>query len=217
MPDRARRWKQDPAAVKADILAAARREFAANGFAGARVERIVEGTKTSKRMLFYYFGGKEGLYRAVLADAYEQIRAQEEALDLGGLEPAEALAKLVRFTFDHHRANPDFIRLVMIENIHHGRHLAEIPQIGDTNRAVIDQLERICAEGIASGLFRDDASAIALHWQISALSFFNVSNRVTFEISFGDALFTESAQIGMREQVVNSILGSVLNPVLPEE
>ena len=50
-----RSWKQDPETVKADILNAARAEFAAHGLSGARISAIVERTQTSKRMIFYYF------------------------------------------------------------------------------------------------------------------------------------------------------------------
>lgn len=207
---KSRSWKQDPEAVKADILAAARAEFAEHGLSGARIERIVERTRSSKRMIFYYFGGKEGLYREVLADAYRRIRRQEEELDLDGLPPADALVRLVRFTFDHHRANPDFIRLVTIENIHRARHMAEIPSQAETNRQVIEKLERICAQGVAEGAFRDDVSALVIHWQISALSFFNVSNRGTFTASFGGDLFGDAAQSSLRDQVADMILKSVL-------
>ncbi|WP_306132364.1 TetR/AcrR family transcriptional regulator [Roseivivax marinus] len=206
---RGRSWKQDPEAVRADILAAARAEFAEHGLSGARVDRIVRNTATSKRMVFYYYGDKEGLYRAVLEEAYARVRAQEEELDLEGLDPDAALRRLVRFTFDHHRANPDFIRLVAIENVHRARHLLEIPSLAQTNRAVIDKLERICAAGIASGLFRSDVSALRLHWQISALCFFNISNRATFGTNFGNALFEDAAQDTLRDELAEMILGSV--------
>ena len=117
---RVRSWKQDPEAVRADILCAAKAEFAKNGLAGTRVKDIADRIQTSRRMIFYYFGDKEGLYRAVLEEAYRQVRQAEVALNLDGLPPVEALRKLVEFTFDHHRENADFIRLVMIENIHDG-------------------------------------------------------------------------------------------------
>ncbi|MER0239900.1 TetR family transcriptional regulator [Fulvimarina sp. MAC8] len=189
-----RSWKQDPEAVRTDILKAARSEFAEHGLAGARVQQIAERTKTSKRMIFYYFGDKQGLYRAVLEDAYANVRQQEEDLDLDGLPPEDALIRLVEFTFDHHRASPEFIRLVAIENIHRARHMASIDSLADTNRRVIEKLERIRAAGVAKGLFRSDISALQLHWQISALCFFNVSNRTTFERNFGASLFAPNAQ-----------------------
>lgn len=207
---KARSWKQDPEAVRADILKAAKAEFAEHGLSGARVQNIADRIETSKRMIFYYFGDKEGLYRAVLEEAYRSVRKAEAELNLDGLPPLEALSRLVEFTFDHHRANPDFIRLVMIENIHGARHMNQIPSLGQTNTAVIEQIERICATGKEVGVFRNDVSPLAIHWQISAMSFFNVSNRATFSINFGPELFSDEAQSNLRKKVVESILASVV-------
>ncbi|WP_226554299.1 TetR/AcrR family transcriptional regulator [Celeribacter naphthalenivorans] len=207
-----RSWKQDPETVKADILNAARAEFAAHGLSGARISAIVERTQTSKRMIFYYFGDKESLYLAVLDQAYREVREAEANLDIRHLPPDEALRKVVEFTFDHHRNNPDFIRLVMIENIHDGNHMSRIQTLATTNIAAIDQLDRICRRGIEAGLFRPDVSPLVIHWQISAMSFFNVANRATFSMNFGDDLFAEDAQLMLREQVVQSISSSVLRP-----
>ena len=205
-----RTWKQDPEAVKADILKAARAEFAEHGLSGARVQDIADRIKTSKRMIFYYFQDKERLYEAVLEEAYRSVRKAETALNLDGLPPDQALARLVEFTFDHHRSNTDFIRLVMIENIHGGRHMNNIASLIDTNTSAIEQIERICVAGKKAGLFRDDISPLVIHWQISAMSFFNVSNRDTFSINFGTDLFSETAQTDLRKKVVESILASVL-------
>lgn len=206
---RPRTWKQDPQAVRADILRTARTEFAKHGLSGARVQDIVDKIQTSKRTIFYYFGDKEGLYKAVLQEAYQKVRKGEADLNLEGLQPVEALRRLVEFTFDHHRENAEFIRLVMIENIHDGRYMQNIEALSATNTAAIDQLETICKAGMAAGVFHDDVSALELHWQISAMSFFNVSNRPTFSINFGEDLFSDDAQIELRERVVHTILSSV--------
>lgn len=206
---RLRTWKQDPEAVRADILSAAKFEFARHGLSGARVQDIVNKIQTSKRTIFYYFGDKEGLYRAVLEDAYKKVRKGEADLNLDGLQPIEALRRLVEFTFDHHRNNAEFIRLVMIENIHDGRYMRNFDTLSRTNTVAIDQLESICEAGKAAGIFHKDVSALALHWQISAMTFFNVSNRTTFSINFGEALFSDEAQDELRETVVRTILSSV--------
>src|SRR4026209_764060 len=107
-------WKQDPAGVRKNIIAVAMTEFAANGLSGARIDEIAAKTRTSKRMIYYYFGDKVGLYRHVLEEASRQVRTCEQALELDHLGRVEALRRLVEFTFDHHRAHPDFICIVMI-------------------------------------------------------------------------------------------------------
>lgn len=205
-----RTWRQNPEAVKRDILSAALSEFAANGLSGARVETIASRTRTSKRMIYYYFGDKLGLYTKALEAAYMKVREGEAALDLADLPPDEALARLVAFTFDHHRKSPDFIRMVMIENIHNAENLAASQIIQNMNVAAIEKLESICRRGQEVGLFRPELDAVALHWQISAVSFFNLSNRPTFSAIFGPELFDEKSQARLRAQVVESVLATAL-------
>ena len=201
-----RSWKQDPESVQRDILTTAMAEFAEHGLSGARVDNIAARTRTSKRMIYYYFGDKQGLYTHALEAAYRKVREGEAALKLDHLPPVEALEQLVAFTFDHHHRNPDFIRMVMIENIHHATALAASQTIRDMNSAAIRNLRDICARGEAQGVFRSGLDPVALHWQISAASFFNVSNRPTFSTLFGDALFQDDAQAALRAQLVESIL-----------
>jgi AcrR family transcriptional regulator len=98
----------------ADILEVATREFAEKGLAGARIDVIAEAMRTSKRMIYYYFGSKEGLYVAVLEEAYRRMRGSSPSEPhLEDLAPEEALRKLVAFTVDYQLAHPEFIRLVM--------------------------------------------------------------------------------------------------------
>ena len=109
--------QRNPALTKQDILVAARAEFCEFGLDGARVDRIAERAAANKRLLYHYFGNKEALYSAVLLEAYREIREGERELHLEALAPAEAMRKLVGFTFDHFRRHPWFIRLLATENI----------------------------------------------------------------------------------------------------
>src|SRR3954463_7720785 len=115
----------DPERTQANILEVAEAEFGEKGLAGARIDEIAELTRTSKRMIYYYFGSKEGLYLAVLEESYRQVRSTEGELHLADLAPEEALARLVAFPFDHHWGSQDYIRLVMTENIQRGEYLAQ--------------------------------------------------------------------------------------------
>ena len=206
IPSSRQRWKQDPEGVKANILSIALEEFSRNGLSGARMDEIAARTKTSKRMIYYYFGDKQGLYRRVLEEAYRKVRQGEEALMLDHLPPKEGLRQLVEFTFDHHSGTPDFIRLVMIENIHHGHYLKHSDVIRNLNQAAISNIETLYRKGVAEGVFRDGLSPLAIHWQISALSFFNVSNQMTFSMLFGDELFTAPGQTMLRKQAADAVL-----------
>lgn len=207
-----RGWTQNPEAVKQDILSVAVSEFAASGLSGTRVDTIASRTRTSKRMIYYYFGDKLGLYTRALEAAYLKVREGEASLDLEHLPPKQALATLVAFTFDHHRNNPDFIRMVMIENIHNAENLGASRIIREMNTAAIERLARICHRGQDEGTFRQELDPVALHWQISAASFFNVSNRPSFSTIFGNELFEETAQQKIRQQTVESILAIASKP-----
>lgn len=199
-------WKQDPAGVRKNILAVAMSEFAANGLSGARIDEIAAKTNTSKRMIYYYFGDKEGLYGRALEEAYREVRAGEQELELDHLPPIEALKRLTEFTFEHHSRHPEFIRMVMIENIHHGQFMQKSELIRLLNAGAIQKLEAICRRGREAGLFRDDVTPLELHWHISAMSFFNVSNRATFSHIFGDELLGPRAQDALKANVVQMIL-----------
>lgn len=207
-------WKQDPEAVKADILRVAISEFAKNGLSGARINEIADRTSVSKRMIYYYFGDKDGLYRRALEAAYAEMRTEEDALELSDLDPVSALERLVEFTFEHHRNSPDFIRLVMNENVHNAAYLRESETIRNLNISAIEKLGELCARGQRQGVFRPDIDPLELHWHISALSFFNVSNRATFTVIFGHRLETEQGQASLKRHAVASVLRTVL--VTPE-
>src|SRR6516165_11115179 len=144
----------DPERTRRDIIAVATQEFASEGYSGARVDAIAARTRTSKRMIYYYFGGKEQLYLAVLAEAYRSIRALEDQLDIERCDAREALRRLIEATFDHDERNPNFIRLVSIENIHHGKHLKQNPQLRQLNASVIATLRRILERGREEGTFK---------------------------------------------------------------
>jgi AcrR family transcriptional regulator len=196
---------QDPEGTQQNIIEVATAEFAEYGLAGARIDEIAAKTKSSKRMIYYYFGDKEGLYLRVLEAAYSKVRAVEATLHLDDFEPVEALRKLVEFTFDHHNANEPFIRLVMIENIHHGEYLARSKAIQALNVTAIDTISRLYERGVKSGVFRPGLDPMDLHWQISALCFFNVSNRATFSKIFSRDLGSKQAFQRLRQQTVEMV------------
>ncbi|WP_394789853.1 TetR/AcrR family transcriptional regulator [Rhodoferax sp.] len=196
----------DPQRTRADIIEVATREFAEKGFAGARIDLIAEAMRTSKRMIYYYFGSKESLYLAVLEDAYGRIRQIESELQLDDLEPVEALRTLVAFTVDYQRANPDFIRLVMNENMLRGVFLAQSKSIQQRNATAIGAVQAVYQRGVTAGVFRPGIDAVDLHMSISALSFFNVANNHTFSLIFKCDLDSPQAIDARRANVVEMVL-----------
>jgi AcrR family transcriptional regulator len=196
----------DPELTRQNILAVATKEFAEKGYSGARVDEIAARTNTSKRMIYYYFEDKEGLFVAVLEDAYRRIRQIEATLDLAGLEPEAAIRALVGFTFDYQNSNEDFIRLVMVENIHQGVHLARSRAIQELNVSVINTLRGIYERGVKDRIFRKGIDEIDLHMTISALCFFNVSNRATFSQIFKRDMASADMLAKRRETVIDTVI-----------
>ena len=177
--------QRDAARTRRDILDVATAEFAERGYSGGRVDEIAARTQTTKRMIYYYFGSKEGLWIAVLERAYATIRAAEQELDVEHLEPREAVRRLAELTFDHHESHPDFIRLVSIENIHNAEHMRRSDSITHVNTPALDVIGKILERGRRSGAFRSDVDALDVHMMISAFCFFRVANRGTFGTLFG--------------------------------
>jgi AcrR family transcriptional regulator len=192
------RRPRNSALTKASILSAARLEFAERGFEGARVDAIAERAGANKRLLYHYFGNKEDLYRAVLLDAYQEIRRGERALSLDQFGPVEAMDRLVRFTFRHFLANPWFPRLLGTENIENGRFLKTLPDIKALHSPLVGQIAGIVARGNDAGLFRRDVDPVQLYISIAALGFFYVSNTATLSVIFERDL-TSIAMVQERE------------------
>ncbi len=176
--------QRDAERTRREILDVATREFADQGFAGARVDEIAAQTRTTKRMLYYYFGSKERLFVAVLERAYATIRAAEQTIEVDHLEPAAAIRRLAELTFDHHESHPNFIRLVSIENIHRAEHIAGHSDLAGQNTPAIELIETILVRGRADGSFSRDVDAVDLHMMISAFCVFRIANRHTFGAIF---------------------------------
>jgi AcrR family transcriptional regulator len=196
----------DPERTMADIIEVATHEFSEKGLAGARIDVIAEAMRTSKRMIYYYFGSKEGLYIRVLEEAYRRIREIESGLHLEDLAPEDALRKLVGFTVDYQLANPDFIRLVMTENIHRGEFLAQSKAIHKLNVPAIDAVREVYQRGVKTGAFRAGIDPVDLHMSISALSFFNTANRHTFALIFKRDMDSSAAIVARRDSIVEMVV-----------
>ncbi|WP_229052408.1 TetR family transcriptional regulator [Aeromicrobium sp. Leaf350] len=180
----AEKQQRDAERTRAELLATATTVFAEMGYSGARVDEIAERTRTTKRMIYYYFGGKEQLYLAVLENAYRGIRDAEQALHVDDLDPLDALRALAERTFDHHLEHTDFIRLVSIENIHRGEFIRRLDSLRDLAQPAKDLLDEVLTRGRAAGVVRDDVDALDVHLVISAFCVFQVANRHTFGYLF---------------------------------
>jgi len=215
---KASRSKTAPARAEEDgtrarILNVAVQEFSRLGLSGARIDAIAAESGLNKAMIYYHFGSKEELYVAALEESYRRFRDIEGGLHVDEtLPPVEALRKLVGASFDFHAAHPEFIRMVMSENINQGEYIRKIPALREINRSAIVLLEQLCRRGVSEGVFRADLDPVDLHMSISALSFYNVSNRHTFSFIFDRDLGAPQVHAARRDAVVDTILRYVRAP-----
>ncbi len=200
------------ARTRSDILVVATAEFAANGYAGARVDEIAARTRTTKRMIYYYFGSKDGLYLAVLERAYAQIRQVERGIQVDELSPEEALRTIAEATYAHHTTHEAFIQLVSIENIHRAEHLRRSETILRENVTAITLLEKVIERGVRAGTFRDDVDAVDVHMAISAYACFHVANRHTFAAIFDRDMLDPALQDSHRRLIGDMIVATMTAP-----
>jgi len=175
---------RDAEATQSRILAAAKKEFAKSGLGGARVDVIADRAKANKRMLYHYFGSKEGLFQRVVEDAYVDIRMAEQKLDLESLPPMEALERLVRFTWDYYLRNPEFLTLVNSENLHKARHLKKSAVVTDVSRRFVGMTGKLLERGEKAGAFRAGIDPVQLNITIAALGYYYLTNRFTGAIVY---------------------------------
>ncbi len=173
------------------ILAAAMVEFARKGLGGARVDEIAARSKANKRMIYHYFGSKEQLFTAVLEDAYLGIRSAEQTLNLEELPPNEAIAKLVRFTWNYYLAHPEFLTLVNSENLHRAKHLKTSEAIRQTSGRLVAMVRDILDRGVAAGIFRGGIDPVQLNITIAAIGYYYLTNRFTGSIVYERDLMTK--------------------------
>ncbi len=199
--------RRDADRTRASILAAATAEFAALGFGGARVDAIAAQADINKRMLYHYFGNKDDLYLAVLEEAYAAIRAAESELVLRQGSPANAMRKLILFTWRYYREHPEFLSLLAMENVNQGAALSKSAKIRALNSPLIETIQSLLEQGAAEGKFRRGVDPFKLYVSIASLCFFFMANRWTLGVSFGRDLGSPEEMDAWGEHVVDIILG----------
>ena len=195
-----------PEANRARIVRAAIDEFASRGFKGASMDAIAARTQTTRALINYYFGSKEKVYLAVLEHVYAEIREAEGLLDLDHLAPAEAIRRIVEFTYTYYIEHEGFVRLVVAENQARGRHLRKSKAMRSLNRPIIDRLARVIERGRRDGVFHRDVDAVEIHKAIAALGIFNVANQYTFSAIFQREMGRKGDVARRRKLVADMIL-----------
>jgi TetR/AcrR family transcriptional regulator len=148
---RGRRKVEDPATARR-ILAAAEQHFAAQGLAGARTEEIAVAARANKAMLYYYFGNKRRLHRAVMENLLRQLRAAVLAPLRKKLSPRDRFFAGVSGYFDFLATHPNYPRLVQRQAMEAGPGFEWM--VNEFFRPLHREFARMVEEGVAKGEFR---------------------------------------------------------------
>lgn len=198
--------KRDPERTSAAILAAAVHEFSQRGYEGTRVDSIAKRAHINKRMLYHYFGSKDGLYLAVLEGRYAAIRSAERELDLTHRQPAEAMRDLILFTWNYFLEHPEFLSLLATENQHKARFLKQSDRIVQLNSPLIDAIREVLARGSEAKIFKPGVDAVQLYISIASLGAFYLSNRWTLSTIFRRDLASDGEVSAWGEHIVDMVM-----------
>lgn len=199
---------RDAASSRERLLSAAERLFADNGPDATSIDMLSRAARLNRRMIYHYFGSKEGLYRAVIRRAYEQIASVEVPLAHMLLPADQLLERIIRSYYGFLRGHPEFVRLLAWENLRQGR-TAGGAEIAETKTPILEALRLALQAGIRDGRFRRDVDEKQLLISCMGLSFFYFSNRHTLERLLDLDLMSERALEQRARHVVSLLLEGI--------
>ena len=194
------------------ILKAATEEFARWGYGGARIERISRHAGTNDRSLYYYFGSKKELFRVVLERAYLNVAQAEYALNLGTVDPVQAIRYVVEFTWNYYLAHPELLSLLATENQHQGEHIKRSSLATTFSATQVAIVKDILDRGAAAGAFRPGVDPVHMFLTIAALGFFYLANRYTLSTYLGIDLMQKQRRAKWLDHITSIVLTYLQNP-----
>jgi len=200
--------RRNAEASRERLLKAGVKLFAARGPDGATVAMIAREAGLNRRMLYHYFGTKEGLYRAVIRHAYGQITSVDVALIDTLLPAEELLERMIRAYHEFFIAHPEVVRLLAWENLREGRSAREL-ELSTFKAPIVQALRVALARGKREGRFRADVDEKQLLISCMALSFFYFSNRYTVSRALGFDLLSRRAVERRVRHVVSLLLDGI--------
>jgi len=204
--------------TRARILAAAEKIFSEKGLDGARVDEIAAAAQTNKRMLYEYYGSKEGLYGEVLRRVYQRLGDCEQFFTADEFADADvigAIRPLVEAYLSFVRSDEVYVRMVMWENLYGARHFDEygLKNVRDPMKKA---LSRLLQRGKDIGVFRLDAEEDQVLMTIFACTFNYFSNIHTMTRVMGCDLASDE-QISRRAAQITEMLTCYLTAGVPAQ
>lgn len=202
--------KATSASTRDNILSAATEVFTRYGYEGGSLEKISKSAKSVDRMVYYYFGSKEGLFIQVLENSYRRMNDAERKLKLDTSQPIDGLNRVIGFVLAYYRKNPEFITLLNLENLQRGKHIAKSERAREYSSPAIAIISELLQNGVAQKLFRKDVSARNVYLLIVATAYFYMSNRFTLSSFLGENLQTAKAIQAWQSFISSTVMRSVL-------
>jgi TetR/AcrR family transcriptional regulator len=206
------RQKRNADATRAKILAAALAEFGERGLPAASTDDIAERCGVNKRMIYYYFRSKEGLYLAALESVFEELVALEKKIEVEHLDPPAAIAAMINTKIDYYIDNPHFVSFLSMENFYKARHLRKSKKLALFKTPLTEVIARVLKRGERSGDFRSDVEPVDFYVSICALCIMYFSNQYTLGAIFGRELMTPANIEKRRHAVIDLVLGYLQTP-----
>ena len=198
-------------ATRKKILDAALVEFGELGLAAGNTDDIAARCGVNKRMIYYYFGSKEGLYLAALESVFEKLVALEKEIEVEHLEPAAAIEEMINLKIDYYLDNPHFVSFLSMENFHKARYLRKSKKLDMFKTPLTEIIGRILKRGQTSGQFRKDVDPVDFYISMCALCIMHFSNQHSLGVIF-EREMTSPASIARRKRtVVEFVLGYLQN------
>jgi AcrR family transcriptional regulator len=198
--------KRNADATRAKILQAALSEFSERGLRAASTDHIAEHCGVNKRMIYYYFGSKEGLYLAALESVFENLVAREREVQIDHLEPRAAIEAMINLKIDYYLENPHFVSFLSMENFYKARHLRKSKKLATFKAPLTDVISRILKRGQRGGYFRQDVEPVDFYVSMCALCIMYFSNQHTFGAIFGREMMTPANIERRRRTVIDFVL-----------
>ena len=192
------------------ILAAATKVFARYGYDGGSIEKISKSAKSVDRMIYYYFGNKEGLFIEVLENAYRRMNDAELKLKLDTHRPIDGLNAVIAFVLSYYRKNPEFITLLNTENLQRGKHIAKSQRAREYSSPAIAIVSELLQHGAEQGQFRRDVSGRNVYLLILATAYFYMSNRYTLSAFLGENLQAPASIEAWQSFISSTVMRLVL-------
>ena len=202
--------KRDPKGNKQAIMDAALEEFARYGFGGSRIDEIARDTNTSKRMIYYYFGNKKGLHRAIVLDAVKSVQFLTDNLRNHYDDPVHEFAVRIDTALTWAEENPSKLRLLTTGNQYPDGESELIEGINaDISTASIGYFEGPFVRGQNVGSIRSGPGApsiIEVYQVALSLALMRIEHHFSMKTLHDHDIFSGASRLDQHGLIIETLL-----------